>query len=190
MWRDRADFGGMLKITIGRYAIGDGEIPKLAEHRQLLQIITVTDFHATMLCQQHTQHFSILPRDLVSQLGKNTGGHSQIDPDAVHMPRTGAATGHQDDLVLLFCLDQDIQYGENGFASAINDALAADLKYIDIRLHAEIFFGLGSLEKLFTDEGLSHKGCINVKPSFLALFFDQLRHHSKAFPKNQGFQVR
>ena len=85
--------------------------------------------------------------------------------------------------MLLLCLYQDIENGQDRLCRpAIDDALPPDLQHVDLRLHPEVFLGLGSLEELLAHERLPREGGLNMKPAPLTLFFHQFRHFPKYPP--------
>ena len=174
--RDGADLRRVFEEPVGRDAGGDGQIPKLAIHGQLLQMVAVADLHSAVLGKKNGQHLRVLPGDLVPQLGQNACGHPQVHPDIIDVPCPGSATGHEQKLMLFFGFDQFVQDGQKRLGPPVHYGLAPYLEYVHVRLHVEILFRLGRLEQVLADQGFSQKSGLYVQTAFFAFFLYQLTH--------------
>src|SRR4030095_4510924 len=86
-----------------------------------------------MLGQQIVEHARVLHAHESAEHAEHAGGKSEIQPNAVCMPRSGACAGANDHLVTTKIFNELFDQRKHRHSAPVDDALATDLDYVRLR---------------------------------------------------------
>ena len=98
--RDQTDRGRLLIQSVGRCAVHHRQKAK-AQYGGEVEEVVALNTRAPPLGEQQGNEHGILLTNLAGQLRQDAGRHAEVNTDIEDMPYPHAATGNDQDLVLL-----------------------------------------------------------------------------------------